>query len=82
MQASNLISSFFQRTLRSVQRIYTPCRCQHVQNQAPLVVERALRSIKMDAYDTSLVRNFCIIAHVDHGSSFFICSNSCTSILF
>jgi hypothetical protein len=65
-----LFSYFFKRTLRSWQRIYIPCRCQHVENPQPLVVERALRSIKLDTFDTPLVRNFCIIAHVDHGMQF------------
>ena len=67
MQSYNFVSSFCQRTIRSLYRIYVPCRFQHAQDQSTLVVERALRSIKMDAYDTPLVRNFCIIAHVDHG---------------
>jgi hypothetical protein len=63
-----LFSYCFKRTLRSLQRIYPSCRFQHTnQNSPPLVVERALRSIKVDAYETPLVRNFCIIAHVDHG---------------
>lgn len=68
MQSLNSTSVFFKRTLRSLQRIYVSSRFQHTQNQQPLVVERALRSIKIDAFDTSLIRNFCIIAHVDHGS--------------
>jgi hypothetical protein len=66
-----LFSYVFKRTLRSLQRIYIPCRFQHAQNPPDLVVERALRSIKMDTFETPLVRNFCIIAHVDHGSKFF-----------
>jgi hypothetical protein len=67
-----LFSYCFKRTLRSLQRIYTPCRFQHAnQNPPPLVVERALRSIKMDTFETPLVRNFCIIAHVDHGITIF-----------
>ncbi|CAF5088523.1 unnamed protein product, partial [Rotaria socialis] len=57
-------------TLGSLKRIYAPCRFQHAQNPPPLVVERALRSIKMDTFETPLVRNFCIIAHVDHGRNF------------
>ena len=67
MQSFNCVSSFCQRTIRSLYRIYVPCRFQYTQDQSTLVVERALRSIKMDAYETPLIRNFCIIAHVDHG---------------
>ncbi len=67
----HVFNYFFKRTLRSIQRIYIPCRYQHDQNPAALVVERALRSIKMDTFETPLVRNFCIIAHVDHGIKFF-----------
>lgn len=63
----HLSSNFLRRTVRSLQRIYLPYRCQHVRSPPELVVERALRSIKLDSYETTLVRNFCIIAHVDHG---------------
>ena len=63
----HLPSQFFRRAVRSLQRIYLPHRCQHAQNPPDLVVERALRSMKLDVYETKLVRNFCIIAHVDHG---------------
>jgi len=66
MQLNNY---FLNRTLRFWQRISIPCRFQHVQKPPDLVVERALRSIKMDTFETSLVRNFCIIAHVDHGTT-------------
>jgi hypothetical protein len=75
MQSFSFALSFSQRTLRSWQRIYIPYRFQHAQNPPPLVVERALRSMKMDTYETPLVRNFCIIAHVDHGSNFFLSSS-------
>lgn len=76
MQSFNFASLFFKRTLRSLKLTYSPCRFQHVQNQPPLVVERALRSIKMDAFETPLIRNFCIIAHVDHGSKSYFLSFS------
>lgn len=67
---------------RTLQRIYPACRLQHTnQNPPSLVVERAIRSTKLDTFETSLVRNFCIIAHVDHGIAFliafdFICISS------
>lgn len=67
MKSFNFTSLFFKRTFDSLKRIYPPCRFQHAQNPPPLVVERALRSIKLEPYETSLIRNFCIIAHVDHG---------------
>jgi hypothetical protein len=83
MNTLNFTSLFFKRTLRSLQRIYTPCRFQHTQNPQSLVVERALRSIKMDAFETDLVRNFCIIAHVDHGIDFYSkFKNNFISIIF
>ena len=77
-----MLSYCLKRTLRSLQRIYPACRFQHAnQNPPSLVVERAIRSIKLDTFETALVRNFCIIAHVDHGIIFlvefnFICISS------
>ena len=67
-----LVNCFLKRTLHCLQRITIPCRFQHTQKPPDLVVERALRSIKMDTFETPLIRNFCIIAHVDHGIEIFL----------
>ena len=56
-----------QRQTRCLRKYFLSHRYQHVSSPTDLVVERAIRSIKMDKFETNLIRNFCIIAHVDHG---------------